>query len=196
MRGKAILLNTLILSKVTFLSNIFTIPNQMLIQIETKIFKHIWQFTTKESIARKTLYLPKNQGGIGILEPQNHSLAMRLKHFLLLKDERNQESWTSFVRYFLATTLYKFHKNFRYLISNNTLKTDQPCITFNVEDIITFIKKHCSIINTQRNSKTLYQEIIRLEYDKYNIIGQSIWDQFLPQIPWNKIWKNTFSSYS
>ena len=122
LREKAILLNTMILSKITFLSNIFPIPTHTLTQIETKIFKNIWPFTTKEPIAKKTLYLPKIQGGIGLLEPQKHGLAMRLKHFLLLKDEQNQESWTLFLKYYLATTLYKLHKIFRYLISNNLLK--------------------------------------------------------------------------
>ena len=153
LRGKAILLNTLILSKVTFLSNVFPIPTQTLTQIETKIFKHIWQYTTKEPIARKTLYQSKTQGGIGLLEPQKHSLAMRLKHFLILQDEQNHESWTSFLKYFLATTLYKLHKDFRYLISNNTLKTDQPKITFYFKDKITFIKKHPSILDIQRKSE-------------------------------------------
>lgn len=171
LRGKAILLNTMILSKITFLSNIFPIPTHTLIQIETKIFKNIWPFTTKEPIARKTLYLPKIQGGIGLLEPQKHGLAMRLKHFLLLKDEQNQESWALFLKYYLATTLYKLHKIFRYLISNNLLKTDYPKITFYVKDIITFIKKHPSILDAQRKSKILYQEIIKLEYKTYNIIG-------------------------
>ena len=87
LRGKAILLNKMILSKITFLSNTFPIPTHTLIQIETKIFTTICPFTTKEPIVRKTLYLPKIQGGIGLLEPQKHGLAIRLKHFLLLKDE-------------------------------------------------------------------------------------------------------------
>ena len=132
------------------------------------MFLNISPFTTKEPIARKTLYIPKIQGGIGLLEPKNHSLAMRLKHFLLLKHEQNQESWTSFLIYYLPTTLCKLHKTFRYLISNNILKTDQPRITFYFKDIITFIKKHPSILDIQRKSKTLYQEIIKLEHDSYN----------------------------
>ena len=84
------------------------------------------------------------------------------------------------------------HKDFRDLISNNTLKTDQPEITFYVEDIITLTKKHHSILDTQRNSKILYQEILKLEYNQYNIRGQSIWNQYLPQNPWNAIWKKNF----
>ena len=88
------------------------------------------------------------------------------------------------------------HKDFRDLISNNTLKTDQPVSTFYVEDIITLTKKHHPILDTKRNSKILYQEIIKLEYNQYNIRGQSIWNQYLPQNPWNAIWKKTFYSYT
>ena len=93
-------------------------------------------------------------------------------------------------------TLCRLHKDFRFMIYDKTLKTDQPQINFYFEDIITYIKKHHLILNIQRNSKTLYQEIIKNEYDTCNIIGQSIWDQYIPQSPWNAIWKNTFCSYA
>ena len=52
LRGKAILLNSMIFSKITFLSIIFPIPTNILTQIESKIFKNIWPFTTKEPLAR------------------------------------------------------------------------------------------------------------------------------------------------
>ena len=112
LRGKAILLNTLILSKVTFLSNVFPISKTIQENIETHIFKHIWQFSNKEPIARKTLFLPKNQGGIALIHTKYHSLAMWIKHFLKLKEEDNQETWTNLTRYNLAPILYKLHKNF------------------------------------------------------------------------------------
>ena len=38
--------------------------------------------------------------------------------------------------------------------------------------------------------------MITLEYHTYNILGQSISDQYSLQIPWNAIWKNTFLSYT
>ena len=53
-------------------------------------------------------------------------------------------------------------------MSNQTLKTDQHQINFYFEDTITYIKKHHLILNIQRNSKTINQEIIKNEYDKYN----------------------------
>ena len=67
LRGKAILLNSLILPKVTFLSNVFPINNEIQKQLE---------FTKKEPIARATLFLPKKQGGIGLIHWKHHSLAM------------------------------------------------------------------------------------------------------------------------
>ena len=87
LRGKTILLNSLILLKVTFLSNVFSIPTTLQQKIESIIFKHIWQFHKTESIARKSLLLPKHLGGIGLLYLQHHSLAMRLKDFLKQKEQ-------------------------------------------------------------------------------------------------------------
>ena len=88
LKGKATLLNNFILSKITFLSNIFPIPTYILKQIESNIFKHIWQFSPKEPNARRTLYLPKTKGGIDLIELKQHSLAMRSKYFLILKEEQ------------------------------------------------------------------------------------------------------------
>ena len=160
LRGKAILLNSLILSKVTFLSNIFPISNTVQTQIETNIFKYIWQFSKSEPTARKTLYLPKEVGGTGLIQPTHHSLAMRLKQFFKLKEQDNQESWILLTRYNLATILYRLHKGFRYMITNKYLKTKQPQITFYYNDILTYVKKHNKILNFKNNSKIIHKQII------------------------------------
>ena len=105
LRGKAIVLNSLILSKVTFLSNVFRIPTTLQQKIESIIFKYIWQFHKTEPIARKTLFPPKHQGGIGLIHLQ---------------------TWIILMRYNLASILYRLHKNFKYMTSNNTIKTEKP----------------------------------------------------------------------
>ena len=146
LRGKAILLNSLILSKITFLSNVFPISTTLQQKIESIIFKHIWQFHKTEPIARKTLFLPKHQGGIGLIHPQYHSLAMRLKHFLKLKEKTNQETWIILTRCNLASILYRLHKDFKYMISNNMIKTVKPNI------IINYLKKQNTIPELPKNS--------------------------------------------
>ena len=87
------------------------------------IFKHIWQFPQKEPTARKTLYLPKTQGRVGLIQSQYHSMAMPIKHFLKLKIETNQETWVMITRYKLTSTLYQLHKDFQYIISKKFIKT-------------------------------------------------------------------------
>ena len=56
LKGKATLLNTFILSKITFLSNIFPIPTYILKQIESNFFKHIWQFSTKKPMREECYF--------------------------------------------------------------------------------------------------------------------------------------------
>ena len=57
--GKATILNTLILAKTTFLSNIFPIPQNVLTKLHKYIFSYIWQNKNVEPISRKTLFLKK-----------------------------------------------------------------------------------------------------------------------------------------
>ena len=87
--GKSVLRNTLILAKTTFLSNVFPIPENITQKIHTNIFQYLWQNKTAEPIARKTLFLPKNNGGINIKEPEAHNMAMRIKHLLTLKQSKD-----------------------------------------------------------------------------------------------------------
>ena len=82
--GKTVILNTLILAKTAYLSNIFPIPQNILTQIHKQIFHYIWP-KNQEHIARKTFFLPKNKGGINNKEPEVHNLAIRIKHLLNLK---------------------------------------------------------------------------------------------------------------
>ena len=178
------------------LSNVFSISTTLQQKIESIIFKHIWQFHKTEPIARKTLFLPKHQGGIGLIHPQYHSLAMRLKHFLKLKEKASQETWIILTRYNLASILYRLDKNFKYMISNNTIKTEKPNINFYYEDIITYLKKQNAILELPKNSQKIYKQIIKNEYKHYIKIGQSHWNQYSPQTPWDELWKNTFYSYN
>ena len=57
--GKAIILNSIVLSKTQFLSNLF--PILKYVEKTTQInFKYIWYYE-KKKISRKTQYLPKEE---------------------------------------------------------------------------------------------------------------------------------------
>ena len=78
---------------------------------------------------------------------------MRLKHFLKPKEKPNQKTGIILTRYNLTSILYRLHKDFKYMISNNTIKTEKPNINFYYEDIINYLKKQNTILELPKNSR-------------------------------------------
>ena len=81
LRGKAIILNSFVLSKAQFLSNLFLIPKQLEKQLHKLIFKYTGFYENIKPISRKTIYPPKERGGLGMLHPNFHNIAMKIKHY-------------------------------------------------------------------------------------------------------------------
>ena len=65
LHGKATLLNTLILSKTTYLINIFPLDGITTSKIHQNKFQYIWNIQKLEPIARKTISLKKKTRGSG-----------------------------------------------------------------------------------------------------------------------------------
>ena len=123
--GKAILINTLILAKTTFLSNVFPILETIIKKIHKNTFQYLRQNKVSEPIARKTLFLPKNKGGLNIKESEAHNLSMRIKHLLTLKQKQNQPPWMNIAIYWLGKDIYNYNKEFHHLKCNNMIKTNK-----------------------------------------------------------------------
>ena len=88
LHGKTILINALILSKASHLSNLFSISAEKANKINNKIIKYLWNNKPTEPIARKTIHL-KQTGGLNLTEPEAHHYAMRIKHLMTLKQKEN-----------------------------------------------------------------------------------------------------------
>ena len=82
------------------------------------------------------------------------------------------------------------------MISNNRIKTEKPNINFYYEDIITYLKKQNTILELPKISRKICNQIMQNEYKHYIKIGQSHWNQYSSQIPWNDLSKNIFYSYN
>ena len=139
LKGKVQIINTLILSKTSFLSNTFPIDLQTTLIIQEKIFKYLWN-NKQEQIARKTIFLLKRLGGLNLLEPQAHNIAMRIKHILKIKQNTNTLTWENIATYWLALDLHKISKSYQFLMSNNRVKTVNRNKPFYYNDIIYYIK--------------------------------------------------------
>ena len=201
LRGKVILLNSVTLSKIWYLSSVIPMPNWALKTIEKIIFKFIWGDTGNEPIKRQTLYLPIHKGGLGLLHPKHQSQALRLKHFFKIVDPNKTEFWLYYARYWLARRITRQNPtHWNFLNDNSCAKyngTDPPIHYKDLESLYVTYKEKLLNINTQTNTKQLYNIIITERYDKYEIFAETIWNStFKKEIPWQKLWKQNFASFA
>ena len=152
--GKTKIINTLILSKISFLSNVFPIDTKITQNIHKKIFKYIWNNKEQEPIARKTIFLNKKLGGINLLEPQAHNIAMRIKHLLTLKQKEKTSPWKNLATYWLAADIYNFAKDYKFLMDNSRTKTITNKKPYYYQDIIYYITNENKGIQTLQNPTT------------------------------------------
>lgn len=80
LNGKLIIMNTLILSKTSYLSNVFPIDAKTTSEIHKNLFKYLWNNSNSEPITRKTMFLKKKFGGLNLIEPEAHNFTMQIKH--------------------------------------------------------------------------------------------------------------------
>ena len=148
--GNAILINTLILAKTTFLSNVFPIPGKIINKIHKNIFGYLWQNKTSEPKVRKTLFLPKGKRGLNVKEPEAHNLSMRIKHLLTLKQKKNQPPWMHIAIYWLGKNIYNYNKEFYHLKNNNIIKTNKMA-PFHYRDLVYYIKTQNPNVPNKKN---------------------------------------------
>ena len=165
--GKSILINTLILAKATFLSNIFLIPEKVLQNIHKITFKYLQQNKTLEPTARKTLLLPTNKGGLNL---------------------KGQEKVRKYI--------YTYNKDFHQLKNNNIIKSNKTP-PFYYRDLIFQIKiQNPNIPNVQNKTNKTYKNILQKGSQDHTIFGETQWKDKITHLNFDKIWKNTYTSYS
>ena len=120
-----------------------------------------------EPIQRKTLYLPTDQGGLGILHPLLQCQALTIKYFLFITDQNKQITWLQFARYWMSLRLAKYDPNWSFLKSNSTPKyngTDPPIHYQEMEQ--TFIRHKSQLLKETNKTVKQYYKILRTEYHK------------------------------
>ena len=114
------LVNTLALSKLWFLSNIFHFQSWLEKNIHQIIFKYIWN-NKPEPIKREIIFLQTNKGGLRLLHPKTQNEALRLKFLLQVTNPENKDTWVYFARYWLASKLTKYNITEWSFLQNNQI---------------------------------------------------------------------------
>ena len=117
LKGKVIVVNSLVLSKAWYLATVISLPDDMLKKIERLIRSFLWrqQGMKYDPIERKTLYQPKDKGGLDIKNPQTQQKALQLNFFKNILDHTNLNSSLQLPRYWIGfdlATLNPLLRNF------------------------------------------------------------------------------------
>ena len=158
LKGKTIIINTILLSKLWY---VFLIPKDLLPKVKKIIFKFLWNNKDPEPIARETLFLPRERGGLGILVPSIQSQVLRTKFLLQLGNENNTNIWMYQGRYWVASKIHNFTAQWNFLKKNNYLKKYDPYIPTDHNDVINLTKTNIKEIKTKTiTTKNIYNTIV------------------------------------
>jgi hypothetical protein len=106
-RGKAILINALLLAKLWFIGTIIIPSPNFLPWLRGVIFSIVWK--SNEKIARQTVFLSPKDGGIGLINPELKLKALWLKH--IHKAILAPENALDLTKYWCAIKLTKYNQN-------------------------------------------------------------------------------------
>ena len=190
------MLNPLIPSKTSYLSNIFPLDSNTTSKIHKIIFKYLRNSSNTEPIARKTTFPKKKQEGLNLKELESHNFTMRIKHLLKLKQKDNLPPWTGLATYWLTIDIHNFSKEYQLLMSNNRTKTINKRKPFYYQDILDYIRNHNKDITSKVETQNIYQKIILKGSKEHEIAGEILWKKHIPYLDFKYIRKNTFYSYS
>ena len=112
------LTNTFISSKLWFIVNVFPIPKDLIPERNKIIFGYLWKGSVAEPIARVTLFLPRDRGGLGILVLLIQGKAVRIKYLIQLGKKDNKNIWTYLGRYWVSSKIHNFTPHWQFLRSN------------------------------------------------------------------------------
>ena len=165
LKGKTIIINTILLIKLWYVGNIFRITKDLLPEINKTIFKFLWNNKNPEPIARETLFLPIERGGLEILVPSTQSQALRTKFILQLGNENNTNIWTYLGRYWVASKIHSFIPQWNFLKKNNYPQNYDPYFLTHYDDVINLTKTNIREIKTKTiTTKNIYNTILKTIY--------------------------------
>ena len=156
--GKALVINSILLSQLWFaariLTNMSAKTKQTIVQI---IFQFLWFPQKIESVKRTTLALPQIQGGLGILDLTTRLQAYKLERFSLIKQTEEIKPWMPLFGYKYDFFLRK-HLEIRHLSL-----THQEKLKPKDKDLITIYTKYIQAnTNTNWNNLKLKQIYLNL----------------------------------
>ena len=188
MKGKAIVANTLALSKLIYVGTIIPMSNQFCKKFNTLLFNFIWG-NKPEAVARNVLFNKCIDGGISIMNIRIKLQAlqiMHLKQFVYGTDAK----WRHFTRYWVGMYLRKYNAA---CDSNQGPHSSPDGIPYFYKEALDALKALFQVqpdFDLQSATcKSVYWTLIKPELQKPNVQHK------FPLVQFSCVWKRVDSSF-
>ena len=116
--GKILVLNSVILAKVWYKASVLPLsrPDQRV--LETLLFDFLWD-GKPDPIQRRTVYLPKDKGGLGLKHPLYQQQSLQLKFIYDVVRPHLHFPWLQLARYYMGRTLALLRPEWVFLRANH-----------------------------------------------------------------------------
>lgn len=191
LKGKCMIVNTIALSGLVFISTVFSIPEKILKQANAAAYQFLWSHKN-ELVNRKSLPQPLEKGGLAILDLNSKSKALHLKFLKYIVDPTYEAPWVFFARYFIGQSLAKYDTNLRFLRSNNVPHSAiRPTYYDNLLSYINGLKDNFSKISSiNATVKVIYDLIVSQSYSRPR--AEQLWEcKIGSRIQWKIAWLNS-----
>ena len=196
-RGKVLNLNMCGMGQFWHLATVIPPPDWIRPSLEHIIFKYLWDYSWTEQISRKTLYLPKDKGGLGLLNPKVQSTALRTKFFTMVTDKDETTKWIYLARYWVGFPLGGLHPDWTFLRNNRYPKMIRPTGVYPnwYVDCLKFLQETPDLDKLVWTAATIRAEIISRQ--KHIPTAHSGWVSLgKADTDWNKAWKGPYGTYA
>ena len=138
--------------------------------------------------------MPLDKGGIQLLDFTLQTRSLRLNRLRKILDKDDNSPWILLPRFYIARTISSIHPEWDFLANPQYPKyngKDPPPYLRELPDFLRDNKP--SYLNLKIHStKTIYRILLLRKRQHTVITGQKYWDNLLHNLPWARIWKNTY----
>jgi len=115
LRGKAVILNCLVLTKLWYVSSVFPLPHTTLKDISRMMFQFIWRHYHTDCVSRTSVIRPPLEGGLGVTHIETKIASFRAAHVKRLLSDI-PAAWTKFALYWIGLQLSIFKPSLRTML--------------------------------------------------------------------------------
>ena len=202
MRGRAILANSLLLSKAWHVATVIPAPRVTVSAINSATFNYIYNGKQPHSIAWNELTLRVPQGGIGLLDIHLQQQALRLNRLQHILDATQAHTWLIIPRLYTAQALARHNAEWQFLSTVPHIDFDDPVNDHiatppHLQELPTFLRYHKRkyLQLKEKSTHTIYQHLLNEKRSTLTITGERKWATALGRrLNWTRIWKTNYQS--